>query len=125
LVAHVSVPHTVFTAYLEHPPAPSQRPFVPQVVAPWSIQTPRRSAALAGRGVHVPRVAESEQLRHAPPQVSLQHTPSTQKPDPQSEAFVQTPPSCMGPQLWLTHAIPVVQSASVVQLGLQAADTQR
>jgi hypothetical protein len=83
------------------------------------------SEAFAASGVHVPRVAASEQLRHAPPQASLQQTPSTQKPDPQSDAFVQTPPSCLGPQLWLTHAIPAVQSASESQDGLQAADTQR
>jgi hypothetical protein len=89
------------------------------------LQTPRTSEAFAGRGVHVPRVAGSEQLRHEPPQASLQQTPSTQKPDPQSDAFVQTPPGCLGPQLWFTHAIPAVQSASVAHEGLQAAETQR
>jgi hypothetical protein len=125
LVAHFSTPQTVFTAYFAHPPAPSQRPFVPQEVAPWSLQTPRRSEEFAGRGVHVPRVAGSEQLRQEPPQASLQQTPSTQKPDPQSDAFVQTPPSCLGPQLFLTHAMPAVQSMSVMHVSLQAADAQR
>jgi hypothetical protein len=89
------------------------------------LQTARRSEAFAGSGVHVPRVAGSAQLRHEPPQASLQQTPSTQKPDPQSDAFVQTPPICLGPQLWLTHAMPAVQSMSVLHDGLQAADTQR
>ena len=125
LLAHFSTPHTVLTAYFEHPPAPSQRPFVPQEVAPWSLQMPRLSRLFAVTGVHVPRVEASAQLWHAPAQAWLQQTPSTQKPDAQSEAIVQVPPSCLGPQLWFTHAMPVVQSASVVQLGLQVPEAHR
>jgi len=55
----------------------------------------------------------------------LQHTPSTQKPEAQSAALLQTPPSCLGPQLWLTQAMPAVQSASLMHVGLQAPPAQR
>ena len=125
LLAHVSAPHTVFTAYFAQPPAPSQRPFVPQEAAPWSLQMPRLSRLFAVTGVHVPRVEASAQLWHAPAQAWLQQTPSTQKPDAQSVAWVQVPPSCLGPQLWFTQAMPAVQSASVEQIGLQAPDAHR
>jgi hypothetical protein len=77
---------------LAQPLAPSQRPFVPQVVAPWSLQMLRLSTVFAAMGVQVPGADASAQLRHAPPQASLQHTPSVQKPDAQSAAFVHLPP---------------------------------
>jgi hypothetical protein len=76
-------------------------------------------------GVHVPRDDASAQLRHAPAQAVLQQTPSTQKPEAQSVPFVQVPPGFLRPQLWLTHAMPEVQSASVVHDGLHVPDTQR
>jgi hypothetical protein len=63
------------------------------------LQTPRLSAAAAARGVQVPRAEDSAQLRHAPPQVSLQHTPSTQNVDAQSAPFVQADPLASLPQL--------------------------
>jgi hypothetical protein len=86
-------------AYFAQPPAPSQRPFVPQVAAPWSLQTLRLSRVFAARGVHVPGAEVSAQLRHAPPQASLQQTPSTQNPDAQSVACVHAPPFVRLPQL--------------------------
>src|SRR5262245_8625016 len=105
LFAHFSPTHTVPTAYLRHPPAPSQRPSFPHDVAPWSVQTLRSSTAPAASNVHLPFVAVSEQLRHAPVQAVSQHTPSTQNPDLQSAATLQTPPFCFGPHVLLTHAI--------------------
>src|SRR6266478_6407432 len=78
------------------------------------------SRLFAGKGVQVPLVPASVQLWQAPPQALLQQTPSTQKPEAQSAAFMQRPPSCLGPQLWFTQAIPAVQSASVMHDGLQA-----
>jgi len=120
LFAHVSAPQTVFAGYFAQPPAPSQRPFVPHEAAPWFWQIEWLSRLFDGKGVQVPRVDASAQLWQAPPQALLQQTPSTQKPEAQSAAFMQEPPCCMGPQLWFTQAIPAVQSASVMHDGLQA-----
>jgi hypothetical protein len=63
------------------------------------LQTPRLSAVAAPSGVHVPRAEASAQLRHAPPQVSLQHTPSTQNVDAHSLPFVHADPLASLPQL--------------------------
>jgi len=125
LVTHFSPAHTVPVTYLLQPPAPSQRPLVPHVAAPWSVQTPRLSTTPCVSGVHVPRDDASAQLRQAPPQAVLQQTPSVQKPDAQSVPFVHVPPGFLRPQLWLTHAMPAVQSASVAHVGLHVPDTQR
>jgi hypothetical protein len=120
LLAHFSPPHTVPVAYLLQPPAPSQRPFVPQLPAPRSLQTCRLSIVPAAMGVHVPRADASAQLLHAPVQASLQQTPSTQKLDAQSEACLQAPPGVSGPQLLLTQATPGAQSAFVAHVVLHA-----
>ena len=120
MVAHFSAPHTVPVAYFEQPPAPSQRPFVPHVAAPWSLQMLRLSTVFAATVVHVPRADCNAQLRHAPSQATLQHTPSTQKPDAQSAAFVHAPPFVSRPQLWLAQAMPGAQSALVVHVVLHA-----
>jgi hypothetical protein len=88
------------------------------------MQTLRLSTVFAGMGVHVPFVAVSAQLRHAPPQASLQHTPSTQNPDAQSVAIVHAPPIVRLPQLPFWHAMPGAQSAFVLQIVLQAPDAQ-
>jgi len=42
----------------------------------------------------------------------LQQTPSAQNPDAQSLLLVQTAPGGLGPQLPLTHATPLTQSAA-------------
>jgi hypothetical protein len=68
LLTHFSAPHTVPVAYFAQPPAPSQRPLVPQLAAPWSLQTLRLSTVFAAMGVQVPRADASAQLRQAPPQ---------------------------------------------------------
>jgi hypothetical protein len=125
LAAHFSPTHTVPTAYLRHPPAPSQRPSVPHEVAPWSAHTLRLSTAPLASGVHLPFDDVSAQLRHAPVQAVSQQTPSTQKFDLQSVAFVQAPPFCLGPQLPFTQAIPATQSVSAVHFLLHAPATQR
>lgn len=52
----------------------------------------------SGTGTHRPAVPDKLQLRHVPPQASLQHTPSTQNPDRQSPAAVQVCPSGLLPQ---------------------------
>jgi hypothetical protein len=57
------------------------------------------------------------QLTQAPPQATLQQTPSAQKPEAHSLAFVQTAPCGFGPQLPSTHLTPGTQSASERQSG--------
>jgi hypothetical protein len=124
LAAHFSAPHTVPVAYFAQPPAPSQRPFVPHEVEPWSLQTLRLSTLLAGMGVHVPLAEASAQLRQEPVQAVSQHTPSTQKPDAQSVPAWHTPPFVSLPQLWFWQAMPGAQSAFVLQVMLQAPEAQ-
>ena len=124
-LAHFSPTHGVPTAYLRHPPAPSQRPSVPHEVAPWSLQTLRLSTAPAASGVHLPFDDVSAQLRHEPVQAVSQQTPSAQKPDLQSVPTVQIPPGWRGPHLPPTHATPAMQSASEAQVSLQAFATHR
>jgi hypothetical protein len=63
------------------------------------LQTPRLSALPVASGVQVPRADDSAQLRQAPPQVSLQHTPSTQNVDAQSPPLVHADPFASLPQL--------------------------
>jgi len=124
LLAHFSTPHTVPVAYFAHPPAPSQRPFVPQLALPRSWHTLRLSAVFAASGVQVPRAEDSAQLLHAPAQASLQQTPSVQKPEAQSAAFVHAPPFVCVPQLWFWQAMPGAQSAFVAHVVLQAPAAQ-
>jgi hypothetical protein len=81
---HRSSAHGVPALYVWHPPSPSQRPFVEQALFPLSMQTPRGSGVAAGMGEQRPIAEGSAQLRQAPPQGPSQHTPSTQKPLPQS-----------------------------------------
>jgi hypothetical protein len=125
LAAHFSPEHTVPTAYLRQPPAPSHLPSVPHEAAPWSLQTLRLSIAPAASGVHLPFDDSSEQLRHEPVQAWSQQTPSTQKFDLQSAAALHVPPFCLGPQLLLTQATPAMQSASDSQRCLHAPAAQR
>jgi hypothetical protein len=112
-------------AYLRQLPAPSQTPSVPQLVAPWSAQAARGSAAPAGTGAQRPIDDGSAHERQAPWQGSPQHTPSTQKVLAHSLPLVQLCPGSFGPQLPATHAWPVWQSASVAHFVLHAPPAQR
>jgi hypothetical protein len=87
---------------------------VEQSAAPLSLQTPRGSGVAAGRGEQRPIADGSEQLEHAPPHGPSQHTPSTQKLLPHSDAAAQLWPSALSPQLPWTHACPDWQSSSTV-----------
>jgi hypothetical protein len=51
LPEHVSGAHTVPSLYFWQLPLPSQRPFVPHVVAPWSLHTPFVSTAFMASGM--------------------------------------------------------------------------
>jgi hypothetical protein len=102
------------TLYFEQPPAPSQRPFVPQVGAFMSTQTPRGSTLSAAIIVHLPGADASAQLRQAPVQSVLQQTPSTQWLDAHSPAAAQLWPSAFGPHEPLTQTWPASHWAFVV-----------
>jgi hypothetical protein len=70
--------------YFWQPPTPSQRPFAPHVVAPWSAHTPFESTAPTASGVQCPIVDKSAQLRQPPTHAPSQHTPSTHVPETHS-----------------------------------------
>ena len=93
----------------------------------------RRAGILAGvAGVAVPRRDHravtgedvTAQLRQPPVQALSQQTPSTHWPDLHSLALLQVCPSCLGPQVPFTQAIPVSQSVSFSQVPVQAAARQ-
>jgi len=81
-------------------------PVWPQLVAPASLHTARVSAFPVPTIVHLPRDDGSAQLRQAPVQALSQQTPSTHCPDLHSAALPQLWPFCLGPQVWLTQAMP-------------------
>jgi hypothetical protein len=83
------------------------------------------SAEPAGLGEHLPIDVESAQLWHGPVQGVEQQTLSTQNVLAHSEPEAHGWPSCLGPQLPLTHAWPAWQSADVVQRVMHAPSTQR
>jgi hypothetical protein len=90
------------------------------------VQTPRGSTVPAAIGVHFPSsVPGSAQLRQAPVQAWSQQILSTQWLCWHSADVVQLWPSCLGPQVPLTHAIPTSQSALVVHVVAQAPFAQR
>jgi hypothetical protein len=100
-------------------------PFLPQLAAPASVHIARGSALPAAIFVHFPGADGSAQLRQAPVQAPSQQTPSTQYPDLHSVPTLQLWPFCLGPQVWLTHAIPVSQSVSALQTTPHMALPQR
>jgi hypothetical protein len=122
---HDSGAHTVVTGYFWHPPAPSHLPFVPHVVPPMSLHMARGSALPATTGVHLPRVAASAQLRHAPLQSVSQQRPSTQWPLSQTASPVQALPSLIFPHEPSLHRWPGSHWESPVQPTLHAPSTHR
>jgi hypothetical protein len=106
--------HTVPSLYRRQPPAPSHFPSVPQDAAVWSTQVIRGSLPPAGTARQWPGEDDSVQLRHGP-QTWSQQTLSMQWLLAHSPAAEHGWPSALGPQLPLTHACPLTQSASLVQ----------
>lgn len=84
------------------------------------MQCPAGSAAPAATGVQVPALPLIAQDRQLPPQVVLQQTPCAQTPLPHSVPVWQTAPFDLRPHDPLLQYWPAAQSASVVQLDLQA-----
>jgi hypothetical protein len=93
------VEHVVLSGYFWQPPAPLHLPFVPQVVAPWSVQKVVGAAVPAASGAHAP-VPETLHAWQAGQLELPQQTPSTQLP--------------------LMHSLPVVPVAHARPLALSA-----
>lgn len=122
----VSFAHNVPTGQAWQPPLPSHLPFVPQVDAAITTQTFRGSTVPAAIGVHFPSSAPgSAQLRQAPVHAWSQQILSTQWLCWHSADVSQLWPSCLGPQVPFTHAIPTSQSPFVVHVIVQAPLAQR
>jgi hypothetical protein len=70
--------HDVPSAYFWQPPAPSHRPFVPQLAEPLSVHTPFGSAVPAPSGAQVPALPPTLHAWQDPHAALPQQTPSTQ-----------------------------------------------
>ena len=116
LPEQVAAMQIVSRAYFSQPPTPSHRPFWPQLDGPASMQIFRVSATSASSGQQVPSRPIRAQDRHGPLQMTLQQTPSAQKPDAQSAGLSQAAPFMRGPQLPPTHWWPLVHWLLAVQV---------
>jgi hypothetical protein len=98
--------HSVPAAYLAQPPCPLQVPDMPQPARGSTRQTPCGSGLPAGAGLHSPILPTCLQLKQAPVQGTLQHTPSAHEPEAHSLASPQTAPSGFLPQELSRHSRP-------------------
>lgn len=85
----------------------------------------RGSGLPAAMVVQRPRAAGRAQLRQGPVQALSQQTPSMHWLERHSLARVQVWPGNFGPQVLFTQAMPLSQSAFVVQVFVHAPLTQR
>jgi hypothetical protein len=97
---------------------------VPQLAAVWSVHWPVGSVPLAAIGVQVPAVAGSAHDVHFAPQVVRQQTPRAQMPLPHSAPLPHTAPGDLKPHEPALQEAGAAQSASAMQLVLQAAVPQ-
>jgi hypothetical protein len=93
-----------------------QVPSVPQVVAAATTQRASGSWLPAGTLVQVPASPLTAHDLQVPVHAVAQQTPCSQKPEPQSAAAAQVPPSGFFPQLMAVQTFPVVHSADVAQV---------
>jgi hypothetical protein len=107
-------PHTVFSGYKVHEPKPSQRPVLSQVVR----SRPLHASSGRPSETNVQRPTEPGWLHdtQGPLHATLQHTPSTQKPEVHSAFSSQGWRMGLVPQLPATHCCPAAHWASVVQV---------
>jgi hypothetical protein len=119
-VGQVGGAHCVPAAYSWQLPAPSQKPVFPQVVAPSAVHWPFGSMPSAGTGLHMPGVPASAQDMQLVLHALAQHMPCAQKPLWQSPGAAQLAPSGRNPHEPLLHTLGAAQSASAVQVALQA-----
>ena len=116
--------HSTPAAWSWHPPAPLQNPVAPQVEAFCAMQTPAGSIPPMGTGEQVPSSPGSAQDLQLPLQSLVQQTPCEQMPLPHSPRVPQTAPGGLRPQEPALHEAGGAQSASAVQVDLQAATPQ-
>jgi hypothetical protein len=110
-------PHTMFSGKSVHEPKPSQRPVFPQVVR--SLAWHARSGKPTGMNVQWPTDPVWLHDTQEPVHATLQHTPSTQKPEVHSALAAQGLPLAFVPQLPATHCCPATHWALVVQASAQ------
>jgi hypothetical protein len=113
--------HWVPDGYFWQAPLPLQRPFVPQVDAPWFVHWVVGVGAVPpGTEVQVPTVPDRLHEVQVPAQALLQQTPCAQKPEAHMAADVQGWPIASLPQLVPVQEAGEVQSVFVEQVVLQA-----
>jgi len=109
---HVALPHFVLAAYFWHAPA-TQRPFVPQLVAPWSAQTAFGSTAPVGTLVQVPIVPGSAHDLQEALHVVAQQKPCAHTVDPHSVLAEHGAPIGFFPHELTLHTLGLEQLADV------------
>jgi hypothetical protein len=100
-------------AYFWHAPA-AQRPFVPQLAAPWSTHIPFGSIAFVGTFVHTPSVPGRPQDLQAALHVVAQQKPCAQTAEAHSIAPEQGAPGGFFPHELPLQTLGVTQFAFVV-----------
>jgi hypothetical protein len=118
--------HTVPTEYVEQAPAPLQVPVVSHELGGSSGHSPSGSVAFAigpqEPSTPAPRSADVH-ATHVLPHAESQHTPSTQKPLPQSPGAAHRSPLAPGVRqipIGTSHVLPNAQSAFTVHVVRQA-----
>jgi hypothetical protein len=112
---HFASPHFVPDVYFWQAPA-TQRPFVPQVVAPWSTQIALGSMTPVGTFVQVPIESGSAHDLHEALQAVAQQTPCWQKPEAQSAAAVHGAGIGFLPHELRVQTLGATQFAAVAQV---------
>ena len=116
LPVQVGPPHGVPDGYFWQAPLPLQKPFVPQVEAPWFVHWVVGFGAWPpGIDVQVPTVPERLQEVQVPAQALLQQTVCAQKPELHMAAAVHGWPIASFPQLPVLCPVGIVQEAGDVQ----------
>jgi hypothetical protein len=110
----VGAAHVVLAAYFWQAP-PAQRPFVPQLTAPWSRHMPFGSIIPVATFVHRPSVPGSAHDLHAALQVVPQQTPCMQKVEAHSVPAEQGAPGSFLPHELPLQTLGETQFAEVVQ----------
>jgi hypothetical protein len=112
--AHVAPLHAIPAAYFWHAPA-AQRPFVPQLAAPWSTQIAFGSTVPVGTFVHVPSLPASAHDLHEALHVVAQQNPCAHTFDVHSAAAEQGAPFGFFPHELFVQTLGETQFAEAVQ----------
>ena len=123
-VGQVGAAHDVLAAYSAHAPLPSQRPFVPQLAAPWSEQRDNTSLVPAATLLQVPGDAVSAHDLQMPVHADSQQTPCSQKFERHSPFARQMAPFGLRPHDPFTHTAGGWHWLSIVHDGRHASVPQ-